>query len=72
MNYVHQIITKFGGVRAAASAFGKAPSTVQGWKVRGTIPDAEKPMVMAAALRLGVSLSRDDFWPVSQPPEDAA
>ncbi|WP_423209109.1 hypothetical protein E2976_18325 [Paracoccus yeei] len=73
MTYAHRIIQKFGGVRAAAAACRKAPSTVQGWKDRGSIPDAEKPLVLAAAIRNGIAISRDDFWPIdSTTSEDAA
>lgn len=32
-----------------------------------TIPDAEKPVVLDAALRRGLPLSRDDFWPAQTP-----
>lgn len=73
MTYAHRIIQKFGGVRATAAACCKAPSTVQGWKDRGRIPDAEKPLVLAAAVRNGIAISRDDFWPSdSITSEDAA
>lgn len=71
MNYVANIISKFGGVRAAASALGRAPSTVQGWKDRGSIPDSEKPVVLSRAISLGIEVEKDDFWP-AQTSEDAA
>jgi len=71
MTYAHAIIEKFGGVRAAAAALGYAPSTVQGWKNRGSIPDEQKPVVLNAAERRGVPVTRDDFWP-AQTREDAA
>lgn len=63
MSYAFQIIKKFGGVRATATALRKPPSTVQGWKDRGTIPDAEKDAVLSAAITQGIALTRDDFWP---------
>lgn len=63
MTYAQIIIDKFGGVRAAASAIGYPPSTVQGWKKRGSIPDEQKPIVLDAAARNGIALSRLDFWP---------
>lgn len=78
MTYAQVIIEKFGGVRAAANALGRSPSTVQGWKVRGTIPDTEKPAVLSAALLCGIPLAKDDFWPtpdnprIAQTSEDAA
>ena len=63
MTYAQSIIEKFGGVRAAAAAIGYPTSTVFGWKKRGTIPDEQKPVVLAAAVERGVKLTRDDFWP---------
>ena len=63
MTYVHKIISQFGGVRATAAALGLPPSTVQGWKNRGTIPDGKKPDVLAAAIRAGLSITQADFWP---------
>jgi hypothetical protein len=71
MNYAASIISKFGGVRAAAAVLGRAPSTIQGWKVRGSIPDGEKPSVLAAANLRGIDITKDDFWP-AQTSEDAA
>lgn len=70
MTYAQTIIEKFGGVRAMATALGCAPSTVQGWKNRGSIPDEKKTAVLDTARRSGVAISRDDFWP-SQPPGGA-
>lgn len=57
-----------------AKALGRSSSTIHGWKDRGSIPDAEKPVVLAAAQRMGVTISRDDFWPGEFPTtsEDAA
>lgn len=63
MKYAENIIRKFGGVRAAAAAIGCSPSTIHGWKDRGSIPDAKKQVVLDAAHRCGVVISRDDFWP---------
>lgn len=71
MTYAQTIIEKLGGVRATAAALGRAPSTVQGWKNRGSIPDPEKPEVFDAALRMGVSITKEDFWP-AKPAEGAA
>lgn len=63
MTYVHKILNQFGGVRATAAALRLPPSTVQGWKNRGTIPDGKKPDVLAAAMRAGLSITQADFWP---------
>ncbi|WP_374189377.1 carph-isopro domain-containing protein [Paracoccus thiocyanatus] len=73
MSYVSNIVAAFGGIRPMAKALGRSSSTIHGWKDRGSIPDAEKPVVLAAALRVGVTISRDDFWPGgSSTSEDAA
>ncbi|MTH66724.1 carph-isopro domain-containing protein [Paracoccus shanxieyensis] len=63
MSYAQHIIQKFGGVRATATAISRAPSTVQGWKDRGSIPDDQKLVVLEAAEALGLAVTRDDFWP---------
>lgn len=72
MSYVASILDKFGGVRATAAALGRAPSTVQGWKDRGTIPDHEKVAVLDAAVRIGIPITKADFWPARPTSEDAA
>lgn len=63
MSYVHRIIAGFGGVRATAQAVGCSPSTVQGWKDRGTIPDSKKRDVLAASRRLNLGFVPADFLP---------
>ena len=63
MTYVAKIIDKFGGIRPMASAIGKPVSTVQSWKVRGSIPDRAKPDILACARTSGVELSPADFFP---------
>lgn len=75
MSYVAPIISKFGGVRSLARALQCSPSTIQGWKDRGSIPDAHKARVLIAAESLGVDLTKGDFWPsefeagaISSPP----
>jgi len=72
MSYASNIIAKFGGVRATAAALGRAPSTIQGWKDRGSIPDQEKAVVLDAAKRIGLPVEKADFWPTPVTPEDAA
>jgi hypothetical protein len=63
MTYVSKIIDTFGGTRPMARALGKSPSTVQSWKDRGSIPDDEKPVVLAKAVSLGLTLGPADFFP---------
>lgn len=65
MSYVDKIVQAFSGSRKMAAEIGKSPSTVMSWKVRGSIPDAQKPAVLEAARRLGLDLSEADFFPVA-------
>lgn len=63
MSYVDRIVEVFGGVRPMARRLRKPASTVSSWKDRGTIPDAEKPEVLAAAHADGLGLTPADFFP---------
>lgn len=75
MSYVAHIIERFGGIRPMACALGKPVSTVQSWKVRGSIPDQTKPEVLAKACEMNLDLRPEDFFPRSQAtqaPGDAA
>ncbi len=72
MTYVHKIIDAFGGVRPMAARLGLPPTTVSSWKARGTIPDRQKPMVLAAARIDGYELGPADFFPSPFSDEDAA
>ena len=47
------VLTRFGGVNALARALGKTPSTIQRWKVSGTIPLEHWPAVSQAAFNEG-------------------
>lgn len=64
MTYVDRIVVAFGGVRPMARKLGRPSSTVSGWIGRGTIPDAAKAEVLAAARLHGLSLSAADFFPI--------
>ena len=66
MTYVSKIVQSFGGVRPMASALGRAVSTVHSWSARGSIPDDEKPVVLAKAAELGIDLTPADFFPQPQ------
>lgn len=46
-----------------AAALQKPVSTVQSWKARGSIPDSNKPEVLAKAKSLGLGLRPEDFFP---------
>lgn len=63
MSYVDRIVEEFGGVRAMAATLGRAASTVQSWKTRGSIPDVNKPEVLNAAELAGLPLAPADFFP---------
>lgn len=63
MTYVANIVDAFGGVRPLAAAIGKPVSTVMSWKVRGSIPDDQKPDVLAAAKLRNIPLEPADFFP---------
>lgn len=67
MSYVRNIVEAFGGVRAMARTLGRPVSTVQGWKDRGSIPDGDKPVVLAAAITCGLRLTETDFFPKGPP-----
>lgn len=68
MSYVDRIIIAFGGVRPMAASIGKPVSTVHSWKVRGSIPDAAKPDVLSRALKMGLPLTREHFFPDTPTP----
>jgi hypothetical protein len=63
MTYVIKIIEAFGGVRPMARAIRRPVSTVQSWKDRGSIPDDNKPEVLAVAISSGLEIDRVDFFP---------
>jgi hypothetical protein len=64
MNTAQGIIERFGGVSALARLLGKAPSTVQYWLRRGTIPAKWQGRLLALAHEQGIGLIADDFIPV--------
>ena len=56
------VIGKLGGVNAAARILGhRNPSTVQGWKERGSIPTHRQEEVLLKAREAGVDLTPEDF-----------
>ena len=73
MSYVDRVVKAFGGVRPMAKAMGLSPSTVQGWKLRGSIPDEHKVAAWHAARSRSVALDRSDLSPLpSDAGDDAA
>lgn len=68
-----RIIEQLGGISRLARALGhRNPTTVQGWKARGTIPVRRIPEVMEAARRLGMELSADAFLDIPGHQQDSS
>jgi hypothetical protein len=67
MTYAKHIIDQFGGYKALAAEIGKPVSTVKSWSERGIIPDWSKPAVLAAAEKLGLPVTKADFFPDEAP-----
>lgn len=66
MTQAERIIRRFGGLTALSRALGhKHPTTVQGWKERGFIPQQRHGEVMTAALANDVALAPEDFLTIS-------
>lgn len=76
MSYVADIVAAFGGTRPMALKIGRAVSTVDSWKARGSIPDAHKAEILKIARSEGLPLTELDFFPARVPEtpneEDAA
>jgi hypothetical protein len=61
---IRQVIRAFGGIRPMAVALEhKSHTTVQGWWEREVIPARRQPEVLAAAERLGISVTAADMIP---------
>lgn len=52
------VIEAFGGIRPLAAKLDITPSTVQGWKERGTVPEARIDAVVKAAKENGIEPAR--------------
>jgi hypothetical protein len=68
---VDRIVDKFGGLTAMAKALGhKNPTTVQGWRLRGSIPSRQIPAVIEAgkSLEAPVHLTPADFFEIPDDP----
>lgn len=70
MTQSEYIISKFGGIYPLAKALGLRPSTVQGWRDRGSIPERRYIEILSAAHDAGVEVKREDF--VAHLPAEAA
>lgn len=55
------VIGKIGGLTKTAKALGLRVSTVQGWKIRGRIPQEHWLPLIAAAESGGQKISLSDF-----------
>ena len=62
-----EIIDRFGGIRPMAAKLGVAFTTVQGWKVRGHIPQGRRQAILDAAAKHGIDLGGAPA--PAQPPE---
>lgn len=66
MNPAEKLIAKLGGLTATAKLLstderGFSVSTVQGWKVRGHIPEKYWLRLIGAAGNVGITLLSEDF-----------
>ena len=60
---VEEVIAKFGGLRPMANKLDLAVSTVQGWKIRGHIPEQRHQEILKAAQAHGIAVSAADLLP---------
>lgn len=65
-NVVERIIQKFGTQERLAEAAKTTQSVVAGWKRRGVVPARQQPIVLQAALDLGIEFSPADFFDLPQ------
>ena len=62
MNYIQEIIERFGGQRAMATALGhKHSSTVQSWRDRGGFPKRSHQSILDAAEKAGFDVVASDL-----------
>jgi len=63
MNYVSNIIEKFGGITKMTETLGyEHPSVVANWKYRGRIPSKQQNHVLDTARKNKIDLRPDDFF----------
>ena len=67
-----RVITAFGGIRPMANKLDVPVSTVQGWKVRGVIPEARLAEIREAAERHGVEIDEAALAASAEAPEEDA
>lgn len=66
MTQAERIIKRFGTQERLAQALGCRQSVVAGWKKRGFIPAQQQTRVLRAAKALGIDLSPDHFFDLSE------
>lgn len=55
------VIDKLGGLTRAANKLGRPVTTVQGWQIRGRIPQDHWVQAIAVAKTEGIELKLSDF-----------
>ena len=64
MTQANHIIELFGGTRSMARILGhRNPTTVQGWKERGTIPTRHHSEILVKGKQNGIEIRPKDFFP---------
>lgn len=61
--YPHNIVAKFGGLRAMSRITGYPISTISSWLSRGAIHDEHKPRILERGMAEGIGLKPEDFFP---------
>jgi len=66
------VINALGGITSTARSITKSPSTVQGWKDRGRIPQDHWDDLIAVAAGRGLAVEYADFVKSHPKPVEAA
>ncbi|MBP0440656.1 carph-isopro domain-containing protein [Tianweitania sediminis] len=65
------MIEAFGGLSQLARALGSPVSTVQGWKIRGEIPQRHWAAIIKSAADRDIVIKIEDFVLIASAPEAA-
>lgn len=70
MSAIERILERFGGLTRLAEALGHTNvTTVQGWKVRGSVPSRQIVAVIEAGKAKGIELTPNDFFDLEDGPD---